>query len=195
MPLRFLRWIIFIFPFVSAIFAGSGCIKEYSFEQGSQDTASVVDTLLLPSTSIVSTCTACNTTEIPDSSWRVTIGNRVYCGKAEKAIISPDRTGFTFFGASFCSADSGLVTTVYLDNMRLDVDRTNVGAKMGAYYYDRIGATHIYESISAQPLRLVIHSYTHQTGIATGVFSGTFLDHNGTAHEVKNGRFRIRLSR
>jgi hypothetical protein len=192
MLLCFLRWAIFLQVFALLLFTGSGCIKDYSFEQRPQDTTLVADQGSVPA-SVISPCDACNTTAIPDSSWRVTIGNKIFCGIAEKSIITLERTSFTFFGPSFCSSDSGFVATIYLGDERLNTDRTNVPARMAVYYYDRVTPSNVYQSASAQPLRLTIQTYTHQTAEATGIFSGSVMDLHGNWQQVKDGRFKIRF--
>lgn len=168
----------------------TACSKEYSYEQVPADTADVV--IPLPDVP-VSFCPSCNDADIPDSSWRINIDGVLYCGKAEKSIVSPEKTGFTFFGPSFCSADSGFVVTVYLQNESLTSDKVNLQARMGCYYYDQVGPSYVYMSAASQPIPCIITRYEHQTGKASGTFSGVVLDKNGVKRQLKDGRFRVQF--
>jgi hypothetical protein len=82
------------------------------------------------------------------------------------------------------------VATIYLGDERLNTDRTNVPARMAVYYYDRVTPSNVYQSASAQPLRLTIQTYTHQTAEATGIFSGSVMDLHGNWQQVKMAGLR-----
>lgn len=168
----------------------SGCIKDYSYEYRPADSSSaIIDTV----TPLQTGCEVCRSAALPDLSWRFTIDNTIYCGKAEKALVAPGRTGFTFFGPSFCSVDSGFVVTVYLNNVQLTGDMTSTNARMSCYYYDKIGPSSVYVSTAGEPLQIHITSYSQQTGIATGTFAGGVVDRAGRRRKVKDGRFHIRM--
>lgn len=179
------------FCFVAAaVFAmGSSCVKEYSYEEKPMDTTTSIGTVGVP----VSSCVTCLNSGLPDSSWRFSVDGVTFCGHAEKAIITLERTSFTFFGPSACSADSGFVASVYLDSVQLNTDKTNLTAKMVCYYYDRVKPSYMYMSQSGQYLRLTITSYVHQTGVAYGTFTGFVATENGIRKEVKEGKFRIQF--
>ena len=168
----------------------TGCGKEYSYEWQPE----LANTVVVPQTpAVVASCHACKTTTLPDSSWRLTFDGVVYCGVVDKAIITPERTAFTFFGPSFCSPDSGFVASVAIENGRLDSDKTGVWARLGCYYYDNINQTYLFMSEPSKPLRLTIARYEHQTRTATGTFSGVITDANGVMREVKKGEFHFRF--
>jgi hypothetical protein len=171
-----------------------GCGKEYSYEGG---TFSVrVDTVRGPV--IINhdpVCPACiNTTAAAVSEWSFTSGNWKLCGKADTAIINLERTAFTFFGPSACSADTGMVITVYLDTESLNRDRTNLVINHIAFYcYDRVTPTYIFMSQTNSAFSVTIDSYVHATRIATGTFHGNVLRSNGGAASIESGRFKVKL--
>lgn len=181
-------FLIMFFPLLlSGIMAG--CAKDYSFEGRARDTVAVP----VPVGPAATSCALCNNTVLPDSSWRFTIDGVAYCGKAEKAIITLERTSFTFFGPSACTSDSGFVASVYIDNSALDMDKTNVTARLSCFYYDQLTPSYVFMSSAGQPLQLTIASYSRQSGIAKGSFSGSIVLDNGIRKEIKNGQFQVRL--
>jgi hypothetical protein len=167
----------------------SSCVKEYSYEVKPVDSTPVSPPVNAP----LASCSFCQGTLLPDSSWRFSVDGVTFCGQAEKTIITLERTSFTFFGPSACSVDSGFVASVYLDNVPLNSDKTNLNAKLVCYYYDRVKPSYLYMSQTGQYLQLTITSYVHQTGIASGTFSGFVSTENGIRKEVKDGKFRIRF--
>jgi hypothetical protein len=177
--------------FALAVFIASayGCAKDYSYEYKPGDTTSPVNTAPMTATF----CQACTATALPDSSWRFTIDGVIYCGQAVKPVTLPERTAFTFFGPSSCSADSGFAASVFLGNHVLNADKTNLSGQMTCYYYDKVGPSHVYMSSSSESLQVTVTTYVHQTGAATGTFRGVVFDGSGRRKEVRDGRFRIRL--
>lgn len=171
------------------LFSIASCYKDYSYEYRPADSTAPV----VGSSPVTSACSTCNNAALPELSWRMTIDQTVYCGKTDKAVMAPDRAGFTFFGPSFCSVDSGFVVTIYMNNTQLTADRNDVTARMSCYYYDKIGASHVYISKATAPLQLTITRYDHQSGITTGIFRGTVVDANGMSKVVKEGRFHIQF--
>ncbi len=137
---------------------------------------------------------ACKSMDIQtDSTWFFQIDGAVLCGKAEKAIISIERTTFTFFGPSTCSPDSGFVISVYL-NEALNSDKINISAgRIALYYYDRVKPSYLLMSRSAEPFSLAIEKYVHETGFATGNFSGYVYTENGIRKLISGGKFRIKF--
>lgn len=166
-----------------------GCYKDYSYEYRPDDSATIIDR----TTTSLTSCAACKTDVLRDSSWQVTIEATKFCGTVVKPVVLPERTAFTFFGPSSCSGDSGFVASVFLSAEVLDVDKANLKARMSCYYYNKVGPSHVYMSSSSEPLEVLISSYTHQTGITYGTFRGVVFDSAGRRREVKDGRFRIRL--
>lgn len=181
--------VIFLFLMLPVLCLTAGCSKEYSYERKPVDSVAISIPVVLES----SACAVCNNTEIPDLSWRFSIDGVVYCGKTEKAIITLERTSFTFFGPSSCSDDSGFVASVYIDNNSLDKDRTNVLARLSCYYYDKVTSSYMFMSQTNRYPQLTIATYDHDTGMTTGTFEGPVVADNGVVKEIKNGKFRIRF--
>ncbi len=177
---------------IPAVLLQTGCAKEYSFEGRPVDSLDTVQIINPPATTAYSTCNPCNNNTLGDSSWRLTFDGKIYCGKAEKTIMNPARTGFTFFGPSACSADSGFVATVYIENNVLDADRSNIRARLACYYYDKLGPSYLFMSDPGITLMMTITQYDFRTGKASGTFSG-FVDTDNGRQEVKDGSFRIRF--
>lgn len=171
-----------------------GCAKEFSFER---DGSPVVrDTIPVPV--VVNEfpfCAACVTnTGTGLSEWSFKSRNSVLCGKADTAIINPDRNAFTFFGPSSCSGDTGIVVSVYLEGNVLNRDITNITTNHNAfYYYDRVTPSYIYMNPISSFFWVTIASYNHQTKIATGTFQGYVIRTNGTGTNIESGRFTVKL--
>lgn len=170
------------------------CAKEYSFEGGTLPPP--VDTTRGPQpVDPVPVCPACTGSVAagPDE-WTFKSGNWKLCGKADTAIALGDRTTFTFFGPSTCSADTGMVITVYLSGDTLNRDRQNLHINRAAFYcYERVTPSYIYMSQSSAAFSVIIESYVHSTGIAVGSFRGTVFRTNGAAASIDSGRFRVQL--
>jgi hypothetical protein len=189
---------LYFFSFFICLFAvllySSGCSKEYSFERGPVDSVivNVPDTVV--STQFLPSCYACKSMDIKeDSTWNFQIDGTVLCGKAEKALISIEKTAFTFFGPSTCSADSGFIISVYL-NEALDSDKTNISAPgIAFYYYDRVKPSYVLISRPGEPFSFTIEKYVHETGFATGSFSGYVYTESGIKKLVSGGKFKIKF--
>lgn len=187
MVLKSLSLLLFFMVLVT-LATQSGCAKDYSYE------AKPVDSVLVPVVQpVVTNCQPCTANVLPDSSWRFMAEGRYYCGKAEKTVVAPERTAFTFFGPSACSLDSGFVATVYINNEALLADKLNLSARLDCYYYDKVGPSNVYMSIQGEPMQLTIASYNRQTGLAAGTFRGLVKTPNGLRKEISNGAFRIHL--
>ena len=169
-----------------------GCAKEYSYERVAQDTIAVPTPILLqPFLPACNRCSANNA--ISDSSWLFTLEQNVLCGRVEKAIISPDRSSFTFFGPSSCSADSGFIATVFLAEP-LDRDKRTIAAvRVAFYYYDAQAAAYILMSKMRSSFSLKINSYDHSTGQASGTFTGSAFTEAGSEKAIEKGKFNIRF--
>ncbi len=133
-----------IFVFYIELTGFSGCIKEYSFEGGPtndtipvQDTIPIQDTTVMPQMSFPF-CAGCKSMDdFTLSTWNFKYDTSLLCGTVTNAVITPERNGFTFFGPSVCSADTGLVMTVFLDAKALDRDRSNITTNNVIFqYYD-----------------------------------------------------------
>jgi len=174
-----------------------GCAKEYSFEGGG--TPPPRDTIINPPPPppppAVPVCQACSSIQgstLPE--WKFKSGNWAICGKADTAIALGNRTTFTFFGPSACSADTGMVITVYLNGDTLNRDRQNLQARSAAFYcYDRVTPSYIFMSQGSSSFSVTIDRYTHSTGIATGTFRGNVFRASGAVASIDSGRFTIKL--
>ena len=173
--------------------ATTGCVKEYSYEKLPLDSGAAKDSTPV-SLPLLSTCARCaNATTIPDSSWSFRMNGALLCGLAERAIITLDRTSFTFFGPSTCSMDSGFVASVYLSEP-LNRNKTNVSAaRVSFYYYDGLTPSYVLMSRNSDAFSLSIENYMHQTGEAIGSFSGAAYTENGSRMIIKEGKFKIRF--
>lgn len=183
---------ICILSLISLVIAG--CAKEYSYEGGEINVR--VDTIRVPVGHTDPVCPACINNTIPQlSQWNFKSGNWLLCGEADTAIISPERTAFTFFGPSACSADTGMIISVYLEpEQRLDRDRNNITTNRNAFYcYDNVRPSYIFSSQSNVPFQVTIESYVHATRIATGTFNGNVKLANGGSANISFGRFKVKL--
>lgn len=173
----------------------AGCAKEYSFEGGGDPVQT--DTLIVtpppPPPYFCQSCVGKDGYE--ENRWSFYDDNIFYCGIIDTAIVAPLRSGFTFFGPSACSPDSGSVYTVTFENgQRLDRDLTNISTPRGSfYYYDNPGQTFLFMNISNIPFTFVIQTYDHQTKMATGTFSGSVRNAAGTGRNINRGKFKVKL--
>jgi hypothetical protein len=170
----------------------SGCAKEYSCESctGSPIIADTLITSLPPYV-----CPSCpgNETFI-ENKWSFRDDTLLRCGIIDTAIVAPDRTGFTFYGPSACSADTGIVMTILMDTVHLNRNLTNVNSQFAAYYYyDNVGQTYIYMSKQQNPFTVTIESYDYQTKLATGTFSGFGYRTAGGGSAIRSGKFMVKL--
>lgn len=178
--------------FIAAVLM-AGCAKEYSIEGLAPGTN---DTIIAPAIiKDIPSCSLC--TEIAGttlSSWSFKINNSFLCGAIDTAIVSPARTAFTFYGPSTCSADSGMVITVYLLNDTLNKDRQNITLERNVfYYYDRVTPSDIYVSRQNIPFTVYIDQYVHQSKIATGRFEGNVFKTSGGGTRITSGKFQVKL--
>jgi hypothetical protein len=180
--------------FLTALFIIS-CKKEYSFE-GSRPyiRADTIKPILPPVPWICLSCIG-KDAQIEDK-WSFYNDGSFLCGDIDTAIvITPERNGFTFFGPSSCSADSGMVFTVFLNGEVLNKDLRNLTTQnIAFYYYDNIGHTFPYASRRNNPFTFTIESYIHQTHVAIGTFSGPVIKPNGTGSVISSGKFKVKLN-
>jgi hypothetical protein len=179
----------------------SGCAKEYSYEggPGPDTTPSVTDTpppiddtiaLDLP------VCDACKiTADTSGYTWNFEYNSNKLCGNITDAVITPDRHGFTFFGPSACSLDTGIVFTVYLKTGdTLNRDRTNVFTDDVYFeYYDNISDIDVFASDLTHRMGLTITNYDDATGTAIGTFSGVATSKLNTVAIINSGNFIIKF--
>lgn len=183
----------------------TNCKKEYSFENGgaqvsTRDTVIVKDTSkpkdTIPNDGPVKfpQCPSCFETSEPElNNWSFTAENTLLCGSTDTAIMTFERTAFTFFGPSACASDTGLIFTVFLSPSTLNHDTTNFEVPYAAFYYYHTGFPNILINRINESFKLIITKYVHSTRIATGIFSGVGYTQENKAVQVTNGKFKIKL--
>jgi hypothetical protein len=172
-----------------------GCKKDYSFE-GILTAAPLP--LPVPDSSFVKPlnfpqCRAClNITDQDTPSWRFSYKNSVLCGPITNAVITPERNGFTFFGPSECSRDTGLIITVFLNGAVLNRDQINITThNVSMEYYDNTSGIDILVG-ERNSISLTITQYIDSTKTAKGFFTGTALA-GIQREEFNGGKFLIRF--
>ena len=168
------------------------CRKEYSYEGGSSPVV-VVDsgTTNIPKPYICPSCTGAD--QFIEGKWSFYHGNNFYCGFIDTAIAAPARNGFTFFGPSSCSVDSGLVLTINTEPAFLNQDVSNsTTTRVGMYYYDNVGQTYPFITQSGMLFSVTIESYIYQTKMMTGTFSGIVKMPNGGQTSLQ-GKFKVKV--
>ena len=187
-----------IFSLWMQLLSFSGCVKEYSYEardliidtlpNDSIPDDTTVDKIIFP------TCSACNgKDDYLLSTWNFKSDTSFLCGNVTRAIITPDHNAFTFFGPSACSADTGLIMTVYLSTP-LNGDISNISAQYVVFqYYNNTGTQDIFDSFQLVPFSLTIDTYTQATGIAKGHFGGYVDTDRHTTAQIQDGKFEIQF--
>lgn len=168
-----------------------GCSKEYSYEASPVSTTN--DTVVILVQPYI--CPACIGNEsFQENKWSFRDNGLVRCGEIDTAIANPTRTGFTFYGPSACSKDTGIIMTILLDTLHLNRDISNVTYSRSAfYYYDNIGNSYIYMNRQQSPFTVTIESYTHIDRMITGSFSGFGYRATVGGASINSGKFKVRL--
>ena len=176
------------------LLSAPGCIKDYSYEGETIKDSTVIEDPIPPSVFALPVCSSCAAKDsLLLSNWSFKTDSTLICGTVTNAVISPNRTGFTFFGPSACSADTGLVMTVYLNGVVLDGDKSGIRTERVIFeYYDR-GKPDILLSRPLPGFSLYITRYDHQTGIASGTFGGYAATQNGAVILIKAGKFQVKF--
>ncbi len=184
----------FCAAFMILLFLWASCVKEYSFE--GENGPPIIDTLLTGgSNPMPSPCPDCIGNDVQiENRWSLRISGVLYCGFIDTAIATPERTGFTFFGPSLCSPDSGMVITIYLNGLKLDHDISGFSTqRAGFYYYDNITPSYLVITDPGQPFSVTIDSYEHSTRLMRGKFNGfANLTGGGNAY-VGEGKFKVKV--
>jgi hypothetical protein len=182
----------------------TSCIKEYSIEGMHHDTLppdTIVTIITPPVTTTPSVinfpqCSFCDSTdEITTGRWGFKVGNTYLCGSDDNSgfIGGPSKTAFTFFGPSACSADTGIVVSVYLP-VALDQDRSNLTTNEAAfYYYHHNAPKDILISLHPSVFSVTVQSFINATGIVTGTFNGIAFTADGDTVHITEGRFKAKL--
>jgi len=176
----------------------TGCVKEYSYEGGpAQDTAhdSIPLDTVFNQPIVFPVCLECKDSDaLLPSIWDFKYDTSFLCGNITRAIIAHDRSGFTFFGPSVCSSDTGLVMTVYLGSDLLDRDKSNIITSQVIFeYYDNVTLTDIFSTQQLGSFYLTLESYEYATGLAKGSFNGYVPAKNGEVVQIKNGKFQVKF--
>lgn len=173
-----------------------GCMKEYSYEGGP-----AIDTIPLPinDTTVKPVnsfpfCPGCSSVNSSTSLlWSFRYDTSLLCGSITNSVITPERNGFTFFGPSTCSTDTGLVMTVFLDLDTLNSNKSNITTnKVILEYYDNTDTSDILISIRHSIL-FTINTYDHETGIAKGTFTGVVKTKDSTQTSIMAGSYAIQF--
>jgi len=182
---------LFYINFICLLFLLISCKKEYSCE-GCNDQV-IADTTInnTPKPYICPFCTGGD--NFTENKWSLYNGTDFYCGTIDTAIAAPARDGFTFFGPSLCSIDSGLVMTISTGPAFLNQDVFNsTTTRVGMYYYDNVAQTYPFITQSSFQFSVSIVSYIHQTKMMTGTFSGIVVKPNGGQTSVQ-GKFKVKI--
>ena len=183
---------LLLYLFLLVAFFAS-CTREYSFEGASLGIRHK-DTIHPPAGGGPSICPACIGNDVfIENKWSLHIGGLLYCGKIDTIIIAPSRSGFTLFGPSSCSVDSGMVITVNLAGEHLNHNITNYSSSTnGFYYYDKVTPSYVAISVTGIPFFVTVESYDHTTKILTGSFYGITALANGGSIPIGAGKFRVK---
>lgn len=178
--------------FIGFIVIVIGCKKEFSCE--GCNTIVIVDTNTsnnIPQPYICPSCVGAD--DFIENKWSFSNGGNFYCGIIDTAIAAPARNGFTFFGPSLCSADSGLVLTISTEPAFLNQDIFNsTTTRVGMYYYDNVAQTYPFITQSAFQFSVTVNSYIHQTKMMIGTFSGLVVRPNGGQTSIQ-GKFKVKV--
>jgi hypothetical protein len=195
--LRYPLFIACIFLIVNL----TSCVKEYSYEGGPPPPGIVIIDSIPQNDTIPQSevhfpgCSECKETdELLPGAWNFKVDTSFVCGKITAAIKSPDGNGFTFFGPSKCTLDTGIVLTIFLDGISLDQDLQNVTIKDVIFeYYDNEYRRDIFGWLRKDVFMLTISTYTASTKTMIGTFSGYVKGWDNLQGEIKEGNFYIQF--
>ncbi len=192
MPRKLLNITGIIFILYLELAGFSGCMKEYSFE-GRNSTVLTNDTSV-KSRITFPFCLGCRSmNDFISPGWNFKYDTSLLCGAVTGAVITPERNGFTFFGPSACSKDTGLVMTVFLNSDALDRDRSNITTNQVIFqYYDNSTFSDIFNS-NRLSVSFTIDTYQHSTRVAKGRFSGIVKTKDSTMAKIMDGKFSIKF--
>lgn len=180
------------FPALVFVLFYCSCTKEYSYEASplTTTTGTTITTIIQPFL-----CPACIGNEtFRENKWSFRDNGLLRCGEIDTAIANPSRTGFTFYGPSACSKDTGIIMTILLDTLHLNRDISNVTYSRSAfYYYDNVGNTYIYTNRQQSPFTVTIENYTHADRMITGSFLGFGYRATVGSSSISSGKFKVRL--
>lgn len=184
-----------IFLLAIGLLVAVSCNKEYSFEGDLPDPVVIVPGGAGTGNGLYPFCNDCKGHDkFEYGRWSFWVGNSFFCGRVTDGVASPDRKGFTFFGPSTCSADTGLIMTIYLHNNTLMGDKYNiVSTKTLMQYYDNITPSDMFVSQNNAEMTLIVDQYIQSTLISRGRFFGKVYDKQGSVINVTNGKFEFKF--
>ena len=173
-----------------------GCTKEYSYEIQPVDTTGngPDSTDTLQTDFIYFQCPQCE--KNPGyimGKWSFMIDSFSFCGIVTGEVMLTERTAFTFFGPSTCSADSGLIITCYMDEPFAEEAAYVSVDLVTLRYYNHPGAKDMLLADASLGFALVIQNYSKTTGIMSGYFIGNVLTDRNTIERISNGKFEIQF--
>lgn len=187
------------FFFSLLVILNQACTKEYSREAINSSTPPITDTTppqqVPPYSTDFPFCLSCvDKDKFEENRWSFKAGDSFLCGIMDTAILTRDRTAFTFFGPSACSLDTSMIISVYLEPYVLNRNYNNLLIPKVAFYYSKLGAS-FYPLISktGTPFSVTIDSYNHQTKMTIGTFTGQAYKPDGSALLVSSGKFKVKL--
>lgn len=171
------------------------CNKDYSFEGDLPDPSVIVPGTTGTGNGAYPQCTECKGHDkFEYGRWSFWVGNSFFCGRVTDGVASPDRKGFTFFGPSTCSTDTGLIMTIYLPDIALNTDLTNIiSTKTLLSYYDNVTPSDMFVSKNSSEMTLIVDRYNQSTLISQGRFFGKVYDKQGSVINVTNGKFEFKF--
>lgn len=176
--------------------AGTACMKDYSYE-GESIPPPVIYPAPPPSAiPAYAYCADCKGRDkFEYGRWSFWVDTNFFCGIVTDGVASPERTGFTFFGPSTCSVDTGLIMTIFLpNNIALKSDQYNVISQRATLeYYDNATPSDMFISRNTTEMTFVLDQYIHNTLIARGRFFGKVYDKQGAVINITNGKFEFKF--
>ena len=195
------RYSILLLILVSFVLL-KGCTKEYSYEGGNTPPSGNDSTQLPPPpppppVNAVPDFIYCSSCEghdqFEENWWSFYAGNSFVCGRMDTAIMNADRTAFTFFGPTACSADTSMAVTVYLETYKFDRNQQGLVIPHVAFYFNKIGLSDfLLINRPGTPFSFTIDSYDHASKMTIGTFAGDAFRPDGSTLHVA-GKFKVRL--
>ncbi|HMP91237.1 MAG TPA: hypothetical protein PKD90_00055 [Phnomibacter sp.] len=170
------------------------CAKEYSYQAGTTvapwpDTAfgTVSQKIKIPA------CSRCDSLMATTPFfWQFTLAGSRLCGPVTKGLMSTTRTGFTFFGPSACSPDSGLIIEAFFDPVQFTSNQANLATRASnLFYYDNLTNGFAVRSQLPYTLTLFMDSYQHDSRIGEGRFTGILFNTKGDTASIQHGYFKV----
>lgn len=179
------------------LLAAGACKKEYSYEAGNLPVQPPPPPPPPPPPAAkYPFCADCaGRDEYVMGRWSFKIDTTLFCGVVTDAVTSPEREGFTFFGPSQCSGDTGLIMTIFLPGQPLNIDRAGITTQRAALqYYDKTTFIDVFSARTSTGITFFLESYNHAAKTARGKFMGYVYTKTNQLELVKDGKFVITFS-